>query len=839
MVGIRVSRGTLAFTATCGVLVAPSHAQNQSQKSLGVLEEIIVTATRVETNLQETPMSVHAFSGEQLDLAGIDTGRELGIMVPNVVINPGPVGEFATATLIRGLPGVTTYVDGINFYNVGFLQRSFVEIERLEVLRGPQGTLFGRNSNGGAIQILTRPPAEERATRLDLQVGEFGQQTLTLAVDAPLSNSVKTKWTLSRDQNDGFLESQTAPFSQGHYDNSLLRADVLWDPSASFSLRFNVNEENRDGSPARIVRISNPQNPTYIAYNVLAGNPDYLKEARAVDPMFPNPPFALPFDRFTPETHEPGFPGGQLGKWQTRSNTLGPTIIDQQYAILTLDWRITHQLSLESLTAYLRSDAAVIAPYGGSEFTVQTDMFHSRYEGTTQELHLIGNHFSGRLQSLLGFYYYDDSLWNRPAAWVAWEFAVPNTGPNPGPLLPGPPGVGGRPQINQAAVDYVRQWGRTVGNAEVVSFVPRTSFTLDRLFYGESSERALFGEFTIGLFERLDVKLGFRWAEDDSRTGEYLPADALRPLEPGTAPTGDFYAVAGVIQDVVESEDLGAISTPKIAITYRATDDLFLYASYAEGFTAGGVTSDSRLPEPIILDPEVVKTREIGLRSDLLENRLRFNATLFDSRWDGLRVPKRVEVADPVTPGQVLFVPVTTSDGLGQARGLEVEFFYSLSERLELAASLGLLDTDYLDVGDPPANGTGLQPGIPFQYAPETSYALSVQYRLPLSTGGEVMFVGNYGWMDEYQRHSASHFQTKNPDGSNDPEPAYGILNARVVYHAASRKWQLSLFGTNLTNEWYVNGGFDAGVVLAHAGYDLATIGRPRELGLGVRFMFD
>ncbi len=102
-----------------------------------------------------------------------------------------------------------------------------------------------------------------------------------------------------------------------------------------------------------------------------------------------------------------------------------------------------------------------------------------------------------------------------------------------------------------------------------------------------------------------------------------------------------------------------------------------------------------------------------------------------------------------------------------------------------------------------------------------------------------MLFVGNYGWMDEYQRHSASQFQTKNPDGSNDPEPAYGILNARVVYHAASGKWQLSLFGTNLTNEWYVNGGFDAGAVLAHAGYDLATIGRPRELGLGVRFMFD
>ena len=144
-------------------------AQNRAPPR-AALEEIVVTATRVETNLQETPMSIHAFSGEDLDLAGIDAGRDLGIMVPNVVINPGCCGEFATATFIRGLPGVTTYVDGINFYNVGFLQRSFVEIERVEVLRGPQGTLFGRNTNGGAVQILTRRAGRGvRAARLDVR----------------------------------------------------------------------------------------------------------------------------------------------------------------------------------------------------------------------------------------------------------------------------------------------------------------------------------------------------------------------------------------------------------------------------------------------------------------------------------------------------------------------------------------------------------------------------------------------------------------------------------------------------------------------------------------------
>jgi iron complex outermembrane receptor protein len=228
-----------------------------------------------------------------------------------------------------------------------------------------------------------------------------------------------------------------------------------------------------------------------------------------------------------------------------------------------------------------------------------------------------------------------------------------------------------------------------------------------------------------------------------------------------------------------------------------------------------------------VLDPEIVATREIGLRSDWRENRLRLNATLFDSQWDGLRVRKLVEGSN---------FRVTTSDGVAQSQGLEVEVRYLLGQRFELDFGLGLLDTEYLEIGDPPANGTGLQPGTPFQYAPETSFSLGARYRWPLSRGGEVLFAGAYGWMDEYQRANASDFQTKNPDGTTSFEPAYGIFNARVVYQAPNRRWQLAAFGANLTDEWYVNGGFDGG---RYEGYDQATVGRPREVGVGVRVVFD
>ena len=137
------------------------------------------------------------------------------------------------------------------------------------------------------------------------------------------------------------------------------------------------------------------------------------------------------------------------------------------------------------------------------------------------------------------------------------------------------------------------------------------------------------------------------------------------------------------------------------------------------------------------------------------------------------------------------------------------------------------------DVGVPPANGSGLQPGTPFAYAPDTSVSLSARYRWPLAGGAELALIGSYGWMDEYYRARAADQQSKNDDGSHKPEPAYGILNANVVFQPAGRNWQLSVFGTNLTDERYVNGGFVAVMAL-----DYGTLGRPREVGIGMQFTF-
>src|SRR5690606_33513507 len=188
---------------------------------------------------------------------------------------------------IRGLPGVGIYIDGIWQSSWGFLEANMTEVERIEVLRGPQGTLFGRNTNGGAINITTRRPADELGARLSFELGEFNRRYAAAAVDVPLSDTLKTKWTVSSRQHDGFVESLTVPRALGNQDDQIFRADVLWEPADSFSLRFTANDEDKRGTEPRIIRITNENNAQYVRYNVLAGNPDFLARARAVDPGFP------------------------------------------------------------------------------------------------------------------------------------------------------------------------------------------------------------------------------------------------------------------------------------------------------------------------------------------------------------------------------------------------------------------------------------------------------------------------------------------------------------------------------------------------------------------------
>jgi iron complex outermembrane receptor protein len=254
-------------------------------------------------------------------------------------------------------------------------------------------------------------------------------------------------------------------------------------------------------------------------------------------------------------------------------------------------------------------------------------------------------------------------------------------------------------------------------------------------------------------------------------------------------------------------------TTPRIALQYQFSDSIMGYASYSEGFNAGGVNPrfEPTLPNNGILpyEGEVLGNFEIGVRSDLLDGRLRLNATYFNGTWEDIQV------------AEVLVISTTTTTNAGEAEisGLEVEGEFRATDNFAVNFAFGTLDTAYTDVGQ----ATTISVNSRFPFAPESSYSLGLQWDNALRNGGSVTTRLDYGWMDDFETFRDDRFISFG--GAND---AYGLASGRVTYTPAEGNWDVSFFGTNLTNEFYRMGGFNA--ILA--GVDQGYVGRPREVGM-------
>jgi outer membrane receptor protein involved in Fe transport len=687
---------------------------------------------------------------------------------------------------------------------------------------------------------------------------------------------LKSKIMVSTLSNDGYLESLTLHHRIAGQDDELFRGDLLWEPTEKFSLRFTANDEDKSGTEGRTLRFTNTDHPQLIRYNVLAGNPTYLAQARAINPAFPASPFTsfFPSNSITPETHESGFPGGQVGKWQTKSDTPDDGIQrDLQYYTATMKWDITDNLRFESITSAWELRRRQSVDYDGTEFVITTDETRAIDNNFTQEFHLSGSNFNDRLTWLAGLYSLDEKTKGRVDRWSVWDLPRPagnlNVSPSP------------RDRLSLEACQYLYNWATTVygtpppfssGNVPCVGVHANTAGFVNPAIWStvlpgstktvnknRDEQTAFFGEVTVGLTEKLDVTLGVR-VTDDQGTNLVDTSPPLTRNEVGGTPLGDIYAYDDPRIDVDPS--LGRNTTNKFALQYQLNDDIMMYGSWSEGFTdsgiqlnnlpiiaPGGCPATVQAAIPLPLQREVVTNREIGFRSDWLDSTLRFNASYFDADWAGMRVAALA--TDPCS-GARLPQTLLTSDGLGEASGFEFEVVYAPNERLRLNVNVGLIDTNYratgtfaatgLDLSFPivvplsAVNGTGISSlDAPFAYASKTSAALGVQYELPLTSGASLTFVGNYGWKDKYVRDTSNHRIAHDENGNIEFEPAYGLLNGRMVFTPKEGNWTANVWATNIGDVQYVNGGFDTRTVW---GYNFSVVGPPREVGVGLNITF-
>jgi iron complex outermembrane recepter protein len=806
-----------ALTGAGGLYCQTAFAQE-------TLEEIVVTATRREQNLQDVPISIVAVTGENLTVRGIDTLEELSQAIPNVVATGGGGGTAGTGFSVRGIPNVGTYVDGVwQIDTAGALVREFVDLDRIEVLRGPQGTRFGRDSTGGAIRIWTKRPTEEFGGNVTAIAGSLDRRDVKASVDVPFSDNVLSKWTAASLSRDGYIENLTTGEKDGFVDQTIFRGDIVWNATDKLSMRFNyLYNDNTFTEPKVVDAIFRTYGDPGIMDVI--GLPEFYGQVPGVEP-------------FNAVNNQAGYPGGKVGQWQNRSNMTVANNMEAEQVMVDINWDFGETMGVEFLTAYTDQYNKLANDWDGSQYDIVYDLNIEDNELWSQEIQFSGG--KGRVSWLGGAYYWEQSTLQRQTRNVVGEFfsgqydlnAVLN-----GPICTGPVpagmrscnqiifGANGNPALGIAGAAQLR------GNG------------YDRIPHNERDGYAVFGDVTIELGEKNELSVGARYHEENVMSEQlvFIPGvTAPRPTTPTRFHVGDPFAGTSVPTPGAPGSPLEFTydkPTGRFSFQHEFADNIMGYVSYSEGFNSGGVAAPTiqGVRTELPYKPQTIKTSEIGLRSDLLDGKVRFNATYFDTKWQDF------QSAGVVYDSQGRQVPQlqTTNVGDAAADGFEFEFTWLPIESLMVNLSLGLLDTAYTDL--PPGQTSGhlaWTTETEFARAPDTSYTVGLEHNAMMKTGGRLRTRVDYNYQSQFWRFEPflrMDAYPSIPAGIYDESGDWGIVNARLSYEPADGAWEVALIGTNLTDEYMINSGFFHGIW----GFDFATVARPREFGASLNFRF-
>ena len=668
---------------------------------LAQIEEIVVTAQKREENLQDTPIAITAFTEESLEGRMINDISKLADFTPNVIFDTtAPISGLSNgaAVFIRGVgqldfglttdPGVGTYIDGVYSSRAVGGVLDVVDIERIEILRGSQGTLFGRNTIGGAINITTKRPAETFGGMLEATFGEFERTDFKGSVDIPIAEKFLTKFAFSSKNRNGFVDRISVGDRLGDEDRQSARGSFLLQATDDIELYATVDYTSIDEQSAGSVMVGITEFP---------GAPPLLAPSStwAYNQVFvPANPGAVPY---TPEEF--------LLDGNDRTLATGPTGTDLESigATLTLTWSLPW-FEFKSISSYRDTEGEFYRdPDNSSVEITETTNPNYNHEQFSQEVQVTGRGFNERLQYVLGAYYFEEDGTD--------DVFVPIYG-----ALPTPVGLIALPlYIN----NYV-----TVDN----------------------DSKAVFGQGTIDVTEQIALTFGMRYTEDKKSFGyrQYISPDpfpgniaVLALLGPPVVAPGPADQL--VLWDQV-SEKFNELNF-RAGLEYQLNDDTLLYFTYADGYKSGGFNYRyvvTRL-DPLPFDPETLESYEVGIKWQGLDDRLRINTAGFVSEYSD------VQIQLFETGGG----PLTQNAGVADIIGVEVELTAVPHERLLLNAGFGYIDAEYDELNLPTTNvaqAVNLDTKLP--NTPETTVNISAEYSHPLSWGSLVVR-GDYRYTDD------------------------------------------------------------------------------------------
>lgn len=805
----RLSLLSVAVWLACSQPTAAAQTSNAgaSNEQPG-LEVIQVTAQKRSENMQTVPIAITAFSRDSIDKMGLVNVNDLGRITPGLETN----NATATQTIfnIRGIAtndfgigldaAVAVYIDGVYVGRRGTSNMNFTDVERVEVLKGPQGTLFGRNSAAGAIHIITKAASSAPEGQMKATLGSHGKQKFEFSGSTALSDTLNGRLSVNRNKRDGYLPVKNQKEKYGDQYDWSARGSLEWALANGGDLivRADHSKIDQQARPA-------------VTLNTAFGSGD---------------PFGdIEYD----------FEGRENRTASGLSAELRLDIADLQFT---------------SLTAYRTFERGNAMEDDGSAFA-QAYFVSNLLEDQnqlSQELRL--THNGERLKWTLGATAYReeiDQITQATFNTITFDaLAVVQQGLDPRlvPQIPLGTGVAGaymtmgtaasRAAIATEIGRLMRQ-GMTLAQAQGVVGNTLINANLSRVMgkhleqfdnSGTTTSTALYFDGTYAVTDRLDLTLGGRYTFD--KKDFYLSSV---PRNFFTVPFGNVgevpLAVAFMPQTADQAADWSKF-TPRVVLDYQWTDQLMTYLSYAEGFKAGGFNT---LGEAPAVKEETVKNSELGVKSTFLDNRLRLNLSVYQYDYTNLQ---QLELVGP--PGAVPTYNLRNVDAEG--KGYELELMAQLSEDLRLSLNYGHLQTEYTNWQYFGWEKTGSKIGQPISGMPEDQGSVALDYYF-------AGFSGQFNWHLNY---SYTGDRTEGVDGpklavlpfvpgsvkglNNDALnsiSAYGLMNTRLSWQSANHPFSLALFVNNLLDEQYI---IQTGGQAMAVGSPIATPGLPRMYGI-------
>ena len=742
-----------ATPAASGPSVAVPDSDTDGTGATNQISDIVVTATRKETKLQSTPVAVSVIGEEFRRTQNVITTRDLAGQIPGLYTPPSGITPLTNTLFIRGIgnsdpifdPTVGVYIDDVYLPRAINGMSDLTDVERVEVLRGPQGTLFGANSAGGAIRYVTRTPGDTFQANGDVGYGNYNTVNAHAYVAGGiLPGLFAASVAIAHDQHDGYTWN---PSQQDHVNNQKTtggRIKLLFTPSSKLRITLAADGTIDHSQAAQYTATTyNATNPALSGLGAITGGTLYSPTSFSA--YQPNVSYAgrYPINR----SHS----GGLAGR---------------------IDYTLDSHLALHSITALrgfdqdpvnYNNDGQNRLPYSSAQpraVDISDNYITYKEKSFTQELQLQGTW--NRFDFTGGLYYLFENFRSNRIGYV--------TGlPQSDTARPAAP-------FDQIAKTLTRNYSAYLQ----ADYRLTDKLTLTAGGRYISIRRAF--DFT-GVNDDLDGNPIDPTLYPQVRTGGAIPA-----LGVTVAPTQINFDNSAVL-----NRKVWHAFTPKAGLSYQVTPTVFLFADYAKGFDAGGFNNRAlNLATALPYNPETVNTYEGGFKTDWFDRRLRINATGFYNDYKNLQTA--VSAFSPISG---TYVSTRGNAPSAHTTGFELETSAQPTNNLSLAFNVTYLQTRYDDYAAPalgtvPAyNYTGKQ----FPGQPQWQYFASADYSIPVDSLCTITLGGSVNWQTGYFSDQLNNAQYRIGDKH--------FVNAFINFETTNKKWNFTLTARNIGNEFY------------------------------------